>query len=109
MAPISVNDPLDDLIARFGEPHEWDAYHWFINKWRLIAGAVEIRAIIDVALHCPNKKLAALARRKFGVDFDVAQLDATWPGRAAFTYDWKGLGVRFRHVKARAQARKKKA
>ena len=84
-------DTLEDMIERYGSPHLWDEYLVFVNRWRLVAETVQIRAMIDVALRCPVEALAKMARDKFGENFDVEGLDAMWPGRGDFEYDWEGV------------------
>lgn len=82
---------FDAIIERYGSPHLWTTWEWFINFWRLYAEYVEIRVLVDVALRCPDEKLAQQARDKFGKEFDLGHLDTTWPGRGDFEYDWEGL------------------
>lgn len=82
---------FEAFVAQYGPPHQWTPWHWWINVWRYIAQNVEIRVIIDVALHCPDEKLTQMARAKFGPEFDLAHLDVSWPGRGCFKYDWEGL------------------
>jgi hypothetical protein len=84
-------DSFEAVIERYGSPHLWGGWEWFLNFWRLLGEYVEIRAFIDVALRCPDAKVAKLARDKFSAEFDLEHLDTTWPGRGCFTYDWEGL------------------
>jgi hypothetical protein len=79
---------LEDLIARFGPPHMWGPWERLVNFWRLLAEHVQIRVLIDVAIHCPDEALRQRALAQFrGID-NVARLDSEWPGIGAFTYDW---------------------
>jgi hypothetical protein len=93
-----MTESLDALVARYGSPHLWTPWERFINYWRLFAEHVEIRVFIDVALRSPDKKLAQLSREKFGSMISIEHLDATWPGRGDFDYDWEGL-TRVREAK----------
>lgn len=97
-----MTDSFDAIIERYGSPHLWGPWEWFINFWRLFAEHVEIRVLVDVALRCPDEKLATQARAKFRDEFDLAHLDTTWPGRDAFEYDWEGLS-RVREAREKEQ------
>lgn len=93
-----MRDGFDQVIERYGSPHLWTKWQWFLNFWRLFGEHVEIRCFIDVALRCPDAELAKMARDKFGEHVNLELLDTTWPGRGHFTYDWAGL-TRVREAK----------
>lgn len=89
-ARADVVDSVDTMIERYGYPHTWDKYVWFVNAWRLIADYIEVRVLLDIALRCPDAVLAQMAKAKFRPE-SIETMNGEWPGRAAFEYDWEGL------------------
>jgi hypothetical protein len=84
-------ESLEDMIKRYGFPHEWNFLARCANGWRLVSEAIEIRCFIDVVLHSPDPHLVKMARDKFGPHVDITLLDTEWPGKGCFEYDWDGL------------------
>lgn len=97
-----MKDSFDDMIDRFGSPHLWGPFEWWINLWRLIGQYIEIRVIIDVATRCPDEVLRKQAIAKLRDELEVKRLDDMMPGKGCFEYDWAGL-TRIRLAREAAQ------
>lgn len=87
-------DSFHEVIARYGLPHTWEPWHWWINCWRLVVEEIQVRILLDIAIRCPDEGLRRRAVDKLGAPDDPAtsdklsRLDDEWPGKGCFTYDW---------------------
>ena len=84
--PRGDQSKLKTLIAEYGEPGEWGWFPTFLNHWRLIVGAIQIRLVVDMAMRGGDQQIRAMALRRLGGGFDVDVLDRAWPGVDAFDY-----------------------
>lgn len=89
-----MRDGFDEIIARYGLPHTWGPWHWWVNCWRLVVESIQIRILLDIALRCPDDALSRSAIDKLGAPEglgtpdELSRLDGEWPGRGCFQYAW---------------------